>query len=56
MAEKSGIERALELRSELFDIANSFSGEETGNVAILLHEACNLIVTAECLLDAILDD
>lgn len=39
--------RIRSLRSELFDLANSYSGDVTGhNVAVPLHEACN------CLLDA----
>ena len=41
------IARAMELRNELFDIANSFAGEETGYVAVLLHGACNHILWAK---------
>lgn len=39
--------RALQIKSELFDIANSFAGEKTGLVAMCLHQACNRIVQAE---------
>lgn len=41
------IERAMELRKELFDLANSFAGDETGHVAVLLHGACNHILWAK---------
>jgi len=41
------IERALALRSELFDIANGLAGNETGSSAVMLHEACNCILEAE---------
>ena len=37
---------AMEIRSRLFDIANAFSGDETGTVAVLLHGACNEILWA----------
>ena len=40
------IKRAMELRSELFDIANSFSGKKTGYIAVILHQACNKILEA----------
>lgn len=41
------IDRAMELRSELFEIANSFAGDETGDVAVMLHESCNCIFRAK---------
>jgi hypothetical protein len=37
---------ALELRNRLFDLANSFAGDETGHIACLLHESCNCILQA----------
>lgn len=45
--------RAMELREELFDLANSFAGDVTGEVAVQLHTACNYIVWAENTLDDI---
>ena len=50
---KKGIERAMELREELFKIANSFGGDTTGVVAVILHGACNSIVKAGRLLNSI---
>ena len=47
MSEKAGIERALEIRTELFDIANSYAGKEHGHAAGILHEACNCILRAD---------
>lgn len=52
---KERIERALELREQLFHLANSFSGEdldeltgrETGEVAGFIHGACNQLLKAE---------
>lgn len=41
------IEKAMEMRNCLFNIANAFSGDETGHIAIILHEACNLIMRAK---------
>ena len=41
-----GVTRAMELRDELLRIANSYSGDETGNTAIMLHQACNCILNA----------
>ena len=38
---------AMELRSRLFDLANSFAGAETGDVAVMLHQACNCILFAK---------
>jgi hypothetical protein len=43
----------MELREELFDLANSFAGDVTGEVAVQLHTACNYIVWAENTLDDI---
>jgi len=40
------IQRILEIRKELFDIANSYAGDETGTAAIYLHESCNCILSA----------
>lgn len=44
---KAGIDRAMQLRLELFDIANSYAGDKTGHAAVMLHEACNFILRAE---------
>ena len=45
MADKAdktaNMKRAQDLANELFGIANSFAGEETGMVAALLHGAVN---------------
>lgn len=37
---------SMTLRLKLFDLANTFGGDETGDIAIMLHEACNLILRA----------
>lgn len=37
----------MELRNELFDIANSYAGDETGSAAVSLHNACNAILRAK---------
>ena len=44
---KEQMERAWALRDELFDIANDFAGDETGDVAVMLHCACNDITRAK---------
>ena len=41
------IARAMELRDELFTLANTFAGEETGNIAVMLHNSCNCILWAK---------
>ena len=46
MNKQQTIDRALEIRQELFDLANSLAGEETGKSAVQLHEACNCILRA----------
>ncbi len=40
------MKRAMELRQELFSLANSFAGDETGHIAVLLHNSCNCILWA----------
>ena len=40
---KSLMKEALEIRLRLFDIANAFAGDETGETAIEFHQACNAI-------------
>lgn len=40
------VEQLTKLRSELFDLANSFAGDETGTVASELHESCNRITNS----------
>ena len=41
---RTKVGRAMELRAELFDIANFLAGEETGRLAVELHQACNAIL------------
>ena len=53
---KQGIERALELRKELFGIANSFGGDETGMIAVTLHWGCNKILEAADLHKILVED
>ena len=38
--------RLEQLRSEIYDLANSYAGKETGVIAGELHEACNRILSA----------
>ena len=38
------IARLAEIRSELFDMANSYGGDEHGNVAVVIHGLCNRIL------------
>jgi hypothetical protein len=40
------LERIMEIRNELFDIANSYAGDETGVIASELHRSCNCILRA----------
>ena len=40
------MKEAMGMSDRLFDIANAFSGDETGLVAMLLHCACSMIWTA----------
>lgn len=44
---RANIIRALELRKELFDLANSCAVVGGGQVAVMLHGACNAIVYAK---------
>jgi len=46
----AGVERAMELRKEIFDIANSYAGDETGDIAVMLHQSCNCILSARQML------
>ena len=52
MSNEQKMELAMEMRSDLFELANSFAGEENGHVAVMLHEACNCIVRAKERLEA----
>jgi hypothetical protein len=47
------LERAFELRSELYDLANKFVIEGNGDVAMYLHEACNCILKANNVLNGL---
>ena len=40
------LQRMVELRSELFDLANEFALDDNGYVAGELHESCNAILRA----------
>jgi hypothetical protein len=51
---KTRMARATDLAGELFDLANSFAGDETGDVAVLLHCACNDIHRARMQLEGTL--
>ncbi len=42
----NSIKRLNELYSEIFDIANSYAGDETGTVAGTLHNSANKIADA----------
>ena len=44
---RKNMKRAMEIRAELFDLANSFAGERTGIIAVQLHGACNEILRAK---------
>jgi hypothetical protein len=43
----AGITRAMEIREELFTIANSYGGDISGDIAVILHQACNEIARAK---------
>ena len=46
MDTKSRPERLEAIRDELFEIANSYAGDKTGNVAVELHSASHRITNA----------
>jgi hypothetical protein len=46
MSEEEKIEVLLVIREMLFNMANSYAGEETGHIAVMLHESCNWILRA----------
>lgn len=37
------IEHLKQLRGQIFDLANTFAGKETGHVAVQLHGAANIV-------------
>jgi hypothetical protein len=41
------IERVMEIREELFGIANEYAVNGSGDIAILLHQACNYVLYAK---------
>ncbi len=47
------LKRALELSSEISEIANSFGGEKYGDVAVKLHRANNQVLYSVAALEAI---
>jgi len=47
MSKEERMERLDELSTEIFIIANSFAGNETGNIAAYLHESVNNIFSAK---------
>jgi len=56
MTEMDKIKRMMELRDELFNLANSFAGDETDSAAVLLRESCNNILCAKKWLYRTLDE
>lgn len=50
------LKRMEELSHELFDMANSFAGDETGTVGVYLHEACNNVWKAMKVLNGEMGD
>lgn len=51
MTKQELMTEAMQIRDRLFDIANAFAGNETGDVAIYLHESCNWVVRAKDLFE-----
>jgi hypothetical protein len=47
MTKEQRMERIEEISTELFIMANSFAGDNTGNVATYLHESVNSISSAQ---------
>jgi hypothetical protein len=45
------IDEAMQLRNELFTLANGFAGDKYGLVAVYLHQACNKILAANQMLN-----
>ena len=43
-------ERLDAIRKELYDIANSYSGDVTGDIAVAIHAACNKLARATVML------
>lgn len=50
MTSDKRMEEALELRKQLFDLANGFALDGYGDVAVALHESGNKILLADGLL------
>lgn len=46
MKEEDKVEILLVIREILFNMANSYAGNETGHIAVMLHESCNWILRA----------
>ena len=55
MSENEKVEKMMALQDELFLLANSFAGDETGPAAVLLHESCNCILRSKKWLNGTLD-
>ena len=51
MCTKTRKEKIKKMRMDLFNIANSFAGDETGHVAVTLHQACNEMLYAIRMMD-----
>ena len=47
MSPEQRIEKLDKMSTEIFIIANSFAGNETGSVAVCLHETVNSILLAQ---------
>ena len=43
-------ERLDAIRKELYDIANSYAGDVTGDIAVAIHAACNKLARATVML------
>ena len=46
MLKEDKIEILLVIREMLFNMANSYAGDETSHIAVMLHESCNWILRA----------
>ena len=48
--QRKAVEEITEIKARVFDLANSFAGNDTGNAATYLHQSCNKMIEAiQCL-------
>jgi len=47
MSKQDRMKEVDEISNRVFNIANSFAGDETGNVAMMLHGSCNKMFRAQ---------